>query len=211
LVVELPWQSVTVTVTEVIPGPIGVPHGGDWVTIGTDSGQAQSVTVTGTQGTVQLVTVIFVGQVTTGPVFDSPKTVTMHWLELPQRSVTVTVTVADGPGTIVPAGGDCEYTNRLAGVQLSVAMMRIEGMTSRQLEFNGTTTVLVGQWITGGVVSTTVTTWLQVLLSPQASVISHVLVMNFGHTPLVTVLIEVISTLVVVPLKLLVQQDVAVG
>jgi hypothetical protein len=96
-------------------------------------------------------------------------------------------------------------------VQASVALTEMAGMTSWQLVFNATTTVLVGQVMVGWVLSSTVTTWLQVLLSPQASVISHVLVMICGQTPLVTVLIEVMSTLVLVPLKLLVQQDVAVG
>jgi hypothetical protein len=123
LVVELPWQSVTVTVTELIPGPSGVLHGGDWVIFSDDCGQQLSVAVTGTQGTVQLVTVIFAGQVTTGPVLSSPTTRTEQWLELPQRSVTVTVTTALFPDKfVVPARGDCEYTNEQSGVQLSVAL-----------------------------------------------------------------------------------------
>jgi hypothetical protein len=72
LVVTLPWQSLTVTVMEVIPGPMGVPHGGDWVMISEFCGQQLSVAVTGTQGTVQFVTVMLAGQVTTGPVLGKP-------------------------------------------------------------------------------------------------------------------------------------------
>src|ERR1035437_10022494 len=87
-------------------------------------------------------------------------------------------------------------------------------MTSWQLAFNATTTMLVGQWITGGVVSTTVTFWLQVLVSPHPSIICQVWVMDFGQTPLVTRLVEVMSTLVKIPLggsSRLVQQDEATG
>jgi hypothetical protein len=87
-------------------------------------------------------------------------------------------------------------------------------MTSWQLAFNATTTMLVGQWITGGVVSTTVTVWLQVLVSPHPSKIRQVWVMSFGQTPLVTRLVEVMSTLVKIPLggsSRLVQQDEAIG
>ncbi len=60
------------------------------------------------------------------------------------------------------------------GVQLSVAETAMAGMTSWQLAFNGTVTRLVGQLITGGVVSTTVTVWLQKLVLPQASAAIHV-------------------------------------
>src|ERR1017187_6350951 len=107
---------------ELIPDPINEPHGGDWVIFSDDCGQQLSVAVTGTQGTVQLVTVIVAGQVTTGPVLSCPASCTTQWLALPQRSVTVTVTTAECPGTIVPTAGDCEYTNEQSGVQLSVAL-----------------------------------------------------------------------------------------
>jgi hypothetical protein len=53
---------------------------------------------------------------------------------------------------------------------------------------------LVGQEITGGVVSTTVTVWLQVLVLPQASMASQFRVMACGQTPLVTVLATMITT-----------------
>src|ERR1017187_10220851 len=108
---------------ELIPDPINEPHGGDWVIFSDACGQQLSVAVTGTQGTVQLVTVMVAGQVTTGPVLSSPTTWTVQWFELPQRSVTVTVTTAVFPEKfVVPAGGDCEYTNEQSGVQLSVAL-----------------------------------------------------------------------------------------
>src|ERR1039458_4899140 len=55
-------------------------------------------------------------------------------------------------------------------------------------------TALVGQLMTGGVVSTTVTVWLQVLVFPQASMTSQVWVMTCGQTPLVTVLATVLTT-----------------
>jgi hypothetical protein len=48
------------------------------------------------------------------------------------------------------------------------------------------TTIFDGQVMTGGLVLTIVTVWLQMLLSPQPSVYSHVSVMNCGHVPLVT-------------------------
>ena len=164
-----------------------------------------------TQGTRQLLTVMLVGQSTTRPDLATPWTETAHELELPQRSVTVMVTVALGPGTIVPGGGDCEYTKSQTGVQLSVALTEMAGMTIWQLEFNATITALLGQWIIGAVVSTTVTVWLQDLASPQASSISQVRVMTCGQIPLVTVFATVISTLLVVPLMALVQHVVAVG
>src|ERR1017187_4694709 len=47
---------------------------------------------------------------------------------------------------------------------------------------------------TGGVVSTTVTVWLQVLVLPQTSVNTHVRVMTCGQRPLVTVLRMVAGT-----------------
>ena len=96
-------------------------------------------------------------------------------------------------------------------MQLSVAVTEIGGMTSWQLAFNATTTVLVGQWITGAVVSTTVTIWLHVLLSPHPSIICQVWVMTFGQAPLVTRPVGVINTLVRVPGTLLVQQVETVG
>src|SRR5271156_1346422 len=85
------------------------------------------------------------------------------------------------------------------------------GMTSRQFEFNATITALVGQLMVGGVVSTTVTVWRQVLVSPQPSANSQVRVMTCGQTPLVTVPVTVMSKLVLVPGTLLVQQVEAEG
>ena len=52
---------------------------------------------------------------------------------------------------------------------------------------------------TGGVVSTTVTVWLQVAVAPQSSLPCHVRVMTIGHVPLVAVLTTVIVTLGTVP------------
>src|SRR2546430_13646924 len=49
------------------------------------------------------------------------------------------------------------------------------------------TVLFVAQVSAGGVVSTTVTVWLHVLVLPQASVASHVRVMSGGQTPLVAV------------------------
>ena len=73
--------------------------------------------------------------------------------------------------------------------------------------------MLLGQLITGRLVFITVTVWLQVSLLPQASVISQVWVMNCGQTPLVTMLVEVMTTLVATPVEVntLVQQDEATG
>src|SRR5258707_14518216 len=48
--------------------------------------------------------------------------------------------------------------------------------------------LLLAQVRTAGVVSTTATVWLQMLLRPQALVTSQVRVMNCGQTPLVAVL-----------------------
>src|SRR6059058_990239 len=48
---------------------------------------------------------------------------------------------------------------------------------------------------TGGVVSTTVTVWLHVLVLPHTSVASQVRVMVIGQTPLVTVLRTVMAAL----------------
>jgi hypothetical protein len=57
---------------EEMPGPICAPHGGDWEMISEFCGQQLSVAVTGTHGTVQFVTVMVAGQVTTGPVLGKP-------------------------------------------------------------------------------------------------------------------------------------------
>jgi hypothetical protein len=130
--VELPLQSVTVTVMELIPGPSGVLHAGDWVIFSEEAGQQLSLTVKKfiTQGTRQLVTLNVAGPDNTGPVLSTPMTWTVHWLELPQRSVTVTTTLAEVPETIVPWVGDCEYTKEQSGVQLSVALTETYGMTN---------------------------------------------------------------------------------
>jgi len=58
------------------------------------------------------------------------------------------------------------------------------------------TVLLVAQVSTGGVMSRTVTTWLQLLLLPHASTARHVRVINCGHEPLVTVLRTLTVTLV---------------
>src|ERR1039458_2699838 len=132
LVLELPLQSVTVTVTELIPGPSGVSHGGDWVFLSDDCGQQLSAALTRfvKHGTRQLETVTLVGPVSTGPVLSKPMTLTEQLLELPHRSMTVTVTNWLSPETIVPLVGDCMNTNWLVGVQLSVALAETAGMTS---------------------------------------------------------------------------------
>jgi hypothetical protein len=110
LVVVLPLQSVAVMVTEWIPGPSSELHGGDWVIFSEEGGQQLSLTVKKfvTQGTRQLVTLNVAGPDNTGPVLSTPMTVTRQWLELPQASVTVTVTTWLCPATIVPLVGDCE-------------------------------------------------------------------------------------------------------
>jgi hypothetical protein len=61
------------------------------------------------------------------------------------------------------------YTKEQSGVQLSVSLTDMAGMTSWQFLFNGTITMLVGHVMTGGVVSTTVTVWVQVLMLLQQS------------------------------------------
>src|SRR5512137_1404201 len=58
------------------------------------------------------------------------------------------------------------------------------------------TVLLVAHTITGGVVSTRVTIWLQVALLVQQSIARHVRVITHGQEPLVTVLSTVIATLV---------------
>ena len=60
--------------------------------------------------------------------------------------------------------------------------------------------MLPGQAIVGGIVSTTVTDWLHVLVLPHASVACHVRVIIRGQTPLVTVLR--METVRFVPLQL---------
>jgi hypothetical protein len=64
------------------------------------------------------------------------------------------------------------------------------------------TVLLVAQTTRGGVVSTTDTIWLQVLVLPQASVANQVRVMIRGQTPLVTVLSTVSVTFVPLQLSL---------
>ena len=58
------------------------------------------------------------------------------------------------------------------------------------------TVLLVAQTSTGGVVSTLVTLWLQVLVLPQASRAIQVAVSTSGHVPLVTTPTSVTATLV---------------
>jgi len=64
------------------------------------------------------------------------------------------------------------------------------------------TVLLVAQVSTGGVVSTTDTIWLQVLVLPQASVANQVRVMTRGQIPLVTVLSTVSVTFAPLQLSL---------
>src|SRR5262249_15499150 len=66
--------------------------------------------------------------------------------------------------------------------QLSVAV----GLSKSQTEPHSTI-LFRAQVRTGGVVSTTVTTWLQLAMFPTQSVINHVCVINCGQLPLVTV------------------------
>jgi hypothetical protein len=77
------------------------------------------------------------------------------------------------------------------------------------------TVLLLAQCSPGGLVLTTVTVWLHVLLLPQASVNSQVWVMTHGQGPLfVTVPVAVMITLVTTPVEvitLLPQQDEANG
>jgi hypothetical protein len=128
---------------------------------------------------------------------------TVHVATFVAQSVTVTV-IGYVPGnTIVPGAGVCE---QLSGPQLSEAQFAARrqrfGMALEQAVTVSCTTA--GSWRqlqarTGGVVSTTVTVWLQVAVAPQLSVPCQVRVMTSGHVPLVVVLATVMVTLPTVP------------
>src|SRR5580765_3546486 len=101
--------------------------------------------------------------------------------------------------TIVPAGGDwvqvmktqrsekhCWYLHRSGIIPLWQSLVRRRFRAKSRMQL---------QLIIGGVVSTTVTVWLQVFVCPQSSTPCQVCVMTHGQLPLVTVPTTVIVTL----------------
>jgi hypothetical protein len=107
--------------------------------------------------------------------------------------------------TGIPAGGHCE---NCAGPQLPAKQPELvsderSGMNALQafVVSNGATAFdMQTQSTNGGVLSRTVTVWLQVLVFPHISARIQVRVTRIGHVPLVTVLATV--TVTFVPLQL---------
>src|SRR6476620_12661913 len=89
---------------------------------------------------------------------------------------------------MVPGRGDCVYTRFADAVQLSVAGGRNNGMLRRHRLSRSTVIVLVGQAITGFVVSCSVIVCEQVVWFEQQSVTSQVRTIVFVQLPLVEVL-----------------------
>ena len=113
------------------------------------------------------------------------------WLQLlvwPHKSVAVQVRVTTvGHRLLVTV---VKVTVTFRPLQLSLAVGGLNLQSKPQA-----TVLLVEQLIVGGVVSTTVTVWLQVFELPQGSVATQVRVMICGQVPLVSVLRIVMAAL----------------
>src|ERR1035437_7304068 len=151
--------------------------------------QQASVTAGGSK--VQLVpqaTVLLVAQVSTGGMVSTTVTVWLQILLLKQASMASQVWVIT-----------CGQTPLVTVLRMvSVTFVRLQmslTVGASKLQAVPPDTVLSRAQVSpGGVVSTTVTIWRQVLVFPQASMTSQVRVMTCGQTPLVTVLATVITT-----------------
>ena len=102
-------------------------------------------------------------------------TVWLQVLLLPQQSVACQVRVMDT--------GQRPLVKVLSTVMVTfVPQQASKAVGSSKLQVEPHSTVLLlAQVITGGVVSSTVTVWLQVLLLPQQSVAFQVRVINWAH------------------------------
>jgi len=144
-------------------------------------------------GVLQL-TVLLVAQVRTGGVVSTTVTVWLQVAVLLQASVAIQVRVMTcGHTPLVTVLRTVSVT--FVPLQLSLAVGASNVQAVPQL-----TVLLVAQVRTGGVVSTTVTVWLQVVLLVHASMAIQVRVMTCGHTPLVTVP-RTVSVILLVPLQ----------
>src|SRR5215471_4916645 len=135
-------------------------------------------------------TVLFVAQLMAGGVVLTMVIVWLHVLELPQQSIATQVWVMNcgqSPLVTVRIGNSCTLVQQLS---------KATG-TSNVQAWPHCTVLLVPQMITGGVVSTMVTVWLQVFELPQQSVATQVRVRICGQrpAPLVTVLSTITVTL----------------
>src|SRR5262245_8455002 len=80
----------------------------------------------------------------------------------PQASVANTLTTVVPHGNAVPDGGEETIVTLVLQRSLAETLQNTMGFVWQLV-----TTMFDGQLITGGVVSTTVTVWLQLLLLPQ--------------------------------------------
>jgi hypothetical protein len=158
---------------------------------------------------------LLVGHCTTKQL-QHPRTVTV-WLQLvllPQPSiidhVSVMVTVGQEPLLTTTPG----VTRILVLVPAMVLVQQVVTTgRSNDHAVPHCTDLLVGHCTTRqGQHPRTVTVWLQLVVLPQASLMTQFWVMeSFGHAPLVWVVVGVMSTFVVVPGINAGQQDVATG
>src|ERR1035441_381371 len=102
---------------------------------------------------------------------------------LPQQSVAVQLTVVLPGWNTLPEGGLLPMVTFVQQVSVTETVK----LTTTPAFVQVVTTMFDGQLITGGVVSTIDTIWLQVLVWPQASTSCHVRVTTVGQVPLVTV------------------------
>jgi hypothetical protein len=118
-------------------------------------------------------------------------TVKVQLLWLPFASVAVLVTVVVPTGNVLPLAG---LLATFATLQLSVALT-VKVTLRLHWPASAASTTLGGQRMVGGVVSTTVTTWLRFVLFPHPSSAVQVRVMMLvGPTTLVTVTTVGVST-----------------
>jgi hypothetical protein len=117
----------------------------------------------------------------------STDTIWLHELLLLQVSVAVQVRVTTSGLIVFVTVRTLIVT--LPQPSVAVGGSNVQGTLQSTLLF-------VAQMRTGGVVSTTVTVWLQVTLLVHASVACQVRVILRGHSPFVTVLKTEIATLV---------------
>jgi hypothetical protein len=172
----LPDVSVAVQVTVLVPSGKTEPEGGLQTTV--TPGQlsvtagAGKVTTTLVSDGLLVTAVIADGQVIFGASLSRTVTVNWHCDLLPEASLAVQVTVVTPLLNLDPEAG--EQTTVGLGVQLSEAIGAGNVTAAEHRPGSVFSVTLAGQVITGGVMSTTVTTALQLALLPAGSVTVNV-------------------------------------
>jgi hypothetical protein len=169
-----PLVSVAVQVTVVVPIEKSEPDSGAQTTVGLASQMPVVVTVklAGVPAGPAHSTTMFGGHWMAGGIVPSTVTVKLHALLWPLASVAAQFTVVVPSENNDPDAGVQATVGFASQVSLAVGL-KLTGVPSTPAHW---TVRFAGQVIIGGVVSTTVTVKLQLLLLPLASVVVQVTV-----------------------------------